>query len=208
MLSLNFIAEHELSHILFGHVDYLRHSYGLELTNELFQKKKLDNIDTQTLEIDADSTALARLVGMLLRALSKDDESQDLYSLIFDVNFALCNLFWLFGADLTTPPSVYAGTHPHPFVRQLGIGALFTTMFDTWKVEHDAGKVGRTVWNGITEAIKAYRSLTGLNGNLEVYREMGRTPNLDKWYTGKLLKHWKDNLREKLVPFTYRPLAD
>lgn len=58
LLAMDFIFEHELSHILFGHVDYINDKYGIKIFSEFSNNdvQIKNNTDFQTLEMDADST--------------------------------------------------------------------------------------------------------------------------------------------------------
>ena len=63
----NVLLEHELSHILNGHLDYLdqlNSNYGIDESNKESSNNELNSI-IQTMEMDADCTALSRLYAWL-----------------------------------------------------------------------------------------------------------------------------------------------
>lgn len=216
VIAMDFIFEHELSHILFGHVDYLEKNHRLTIVKEFISEDKLrKNIDLQTLEMDADSTALARICINVFRTISKeiffeiDSELQFLYndyiSTFSTIYFSLTTLYLVFGDSnyqFTVPGY---SSHPPPTVRHLMIGSTFGSMIDKWNLNVSVDDFYEKIADGAKEAFKCYLEITNKKLNKEAYSKEFYQENP---LFGSLLSHWSNHLRNNLLTYTYKPLAD
>lgn len=68
-IARDFLTSHELGHLLHGHLTFVRETAGLTAISEQWEADadhRVTNLDRQTLEMDADSFAVAQTIGTCL----------------------------------------------------------------------------------------------------------------------------------------------
>ena len=207
-LAIRYYLEHELSHVLFGHVDY-----NLDAQRQVFDSIRLKNFNSQTLEMDADCTALARMIHETIYLVDNPStlpENQrkfytDHYSACSHIYFAVYNCMRIQGDVGYTNLLPGETTHPEPRQRQKMLAGMFEAMAERyptkldWKTLFD-DKISRMM----VESERAYELLTHKKLNPEVFSTkyyVNNTLSID------LLENWTSNIREKVLPYTFKPLA-
>lgn len=213
-LAMHFIFEHELSHILFGHVDYLQHRFGYSQIHESYPESTFEKarFDLQTLEMDADCTALARSCNIITNAINNPKIVHSgirkfytsLYSATNDLFFAIYNTIRLFGDGNFQEIQLGKSTHPNPRVRQLMISRTFRSIYDKWELDYDIEKLEKGLLETFKESENAFEKITGRKSNKEALnpKYLDNHPHHD----GVLL-NWKENIRPDLINFSFKPLA-
>jgi hypothetical protein len=217
LLAMDFIFEHELSHIVFGHVDYLNEKYGINVYSEMNSNDRQikNNLDFQTLEMDADSTALARCCTfahfeILNNNFLKVDSDikfiySDYYSAFATINFAITTVFLIFGDGNYQDIQPGKTIHPPPRMRQLMVASTFYTINEKWNLDLDLDILTKKIGSKTIEANEAYMEITGKKINKEVFEDKyyknNKTPQI-------LVGNWSDKLRKELIKHSYKPLAE
>jgi hypothetical protein len=212
--AMDFVFEHELAHILFGHVDYLSDSLGMDCISE-FQPSEVLNqnrFDLQTLEMNADTMSLTSCTFRALNAV-KDNSMvnsnfrifyKDNYQALSDLVFAIFNTIRVFGDGDYKDTRLGKSTHPDPRIRQVILLSFLEQIMQSQqiiKIEHK--KLHELLIKIMVESEKAYKVITGKEHNTEVYRPVYFANHpLNK----SLPINWKENLRNKLMNYTYVPL--
>jgi hypothetical protein len=214
-IALTFIFEHELSHILFGHVDFLNEKYGLNRLSEIQgdDSPLLRNLDLQTMEMDADCTSIARCCNLAINVVNKPSRIHpdyhkfysNIYSSFSDINFAICNVLLLFGDGNYKDTTIGKNSHPDPRIRQLMATATFESISKQWdELEIDYNRLKDLLLKGVKDANLAYEYLTGNKINKDVFKleYYAHHPLVQA-----VLDNWKYSIREKLEKHTFKPLT-
>jgi hypothetical protein len=128
--AVDFFIFHELSHVTYGHCEYLN-TQGLSLLMEIGRgRKKIDPITSQALEFHADSSAAFETWKHCFESPTSDERigraklEQNNRIVIpeelsmFDWVFTIFVMFWIMGQQ-TDPVSLSTEPHPPPSVRVL-----------------------------------------------------------------------------------------
>jgi len=171
------------------------------------------NLDRQTLEMDADCTALTRCCNLAILIVTEPSRVhpdfqqfyKDIYSAFFDIHFAICNTLMLFGDRDFRNNLPGKGTHPDPRVRQLMISMTFQEIATTRNLTIDLKKLENVLVDGVVDSLGAYQHVTGKKINKEIFMNeyYGNNPLLTA-----VLNNWKERIREQLMPYTYKPLSE
>jgi hypothetical protein len=179
-----FIMEHEFCHLFHGHVDWLCENHHLNALGEVGASSipNLDNLDLQTLEMDADCWAATHTLLTLFRsdpnavfggqrpgALSGTVNPflRSYPQVVFAVQFAIYCLFRLFHnkpVDLSVG-LLHRNDHPPAILRQFIAGATLQS-----RIEDNRDVFGRVspevfrseAGRAVTNAEKAFLSITGI----------------------------------------------
>ncbi|HDL01038.1 MAG TPA: hypothetical protein ENH23_02265 [candidate division Zixibacteria bacterium] len=210
-IAMDFVFEHELAHILFGHVDYLHDCLGIDFTSE-FQSSEVLNqnqFDLQTLEMNADTMGLANCAFRALNAVRDNSIANthfhvfysDNYQALSDLTFAVFNTIRVFGDGDYKDTRLGKSTHPDPRVRQVILLSFLEQIMQSQhilKIEHD--KLHKLLIDMMVESEKAYQLITGKKHNTDVYSpEYFANHPLNS----SLPINWKENMRNKLLNYTY-----
>ncbi|MGE7776581.1 hypothetical protein ACQKLP_17775 [Chitinophaga sp. NPDC101104] len=127
--ALNFLHNHEYAHIILGHVDYSHAERGVFELAESEQNIGMNNLDVQTLELDAD--IMATYMGLKfinfanLSNANLDSNERSFYTDwqngTFNFSFAVYSLFRLFGFKNHSTSELLNFDHPPEGVRQVNI---------------------------------------------------------------------------------------
>ena len=127
LLAMDFLFDHEFSHILFGHLDWLSKKQKLDMYSEFHSSVEgLSLFDLQTLEMDADSTATARSCARIVEIvngygfLPGPDLSfiyKDYYTAFSTLCYSISILLMLFGDEDVKNTQAGKSTHPASRIR-------------------------------------------------------------------------------------------
>lgn len=214
-IAIDYIFFHELSHIQYGHVDYItslsKTKNNLQFDSDNCRSKLL--FDKQTLEYDADAAALGRCLDRMLTYFEKSELLpkplkhcyKSKYKSSADIYFAIGTIFRLKGVGDYTDTTLGKYTHPNNVIRCLLIGKTFEAILKYWKQNLDWKKLNDHLVKAHLEKDLAYSIVTGNQIQSDLYdiKHFGKHP-----MTSAILKNWKESLRKKLLPYSYKKLPD
>ncbi len=128
LIAIDFLSEHELGHLCFGHPEYLNR-LGIEIISELRLKKGSGhpgNLTAQALAYQADHFALSTSLGAAMRSefpsIPNPQTTQGKMCRLLLWQFAIMTTFWMFGLEFDEN-DMDAEEHPFPVVRIAAIQA-------------------------------------------------------------------------------------
>ncbi|MEQ1829798.1 MAG: hypothetical protein ABL921_27800 [Pirellula sp.] len=199
-LAMHFLVCHEIAHIANGHLDFDR----------LNKSDPSYAIESQTIEMDADSSAVACGVLLIRHRLENNPNPpwDKLYASVnqcaFSWAFAISSFFRLDGDLSLSKFDRSASKYSPARVRQANaFGVARTYVNDLWdKSIQDDFLISMS--DAMVQVEIAFSIVGGeplaMNGIQEAH-------SLDAWkYNGTLLA-WKNELRDKLLPFAFGNLA-
>jgi hypothetical protein len=203
--ALWFLFQHELSHIIFGHVDY-----------NIFNKNKLDSLTRKTLELDADCHAMRWLLDETIRLLNNNN-NKDLYPLSIDkyIEYSFLSAYTLmrlsygrsqilvnyeFEQEQSSP------THPSWRLRQYIVIETGLKHIKNNYSEIICPKIfPENVASIILKTEKAYETMTG-NKPIDKIEDLPSIMHFSSPHVKKFLDHWK-LIKPKLEPFSFIKLT-
>lgn len=209
---------HEISHILNGHVAYRCDRLGLPFAPELDLTRGTPEppLTRQTLEMNADMGAAANSAGSVIRAVTDpgrrppppfDRFFQDPAWAMFDYAFGICPFFRMFGDDSLPAMGADKITYPPFRVRQMiSIATAAYYISQRWGNEL-AGTCHQAMVEAMIQAEHAYSILTGEPLAVQGLREAWDGTGW-RQVQEKLLAHWRDELRNELLPFAHIELPE
>lgn len=213
-LVIDFIAEHELSHILNGHVDWIADKLGLNKITEVNLPPETNqiNLDFQTLEMDADCTALTRLCGWSKNMVDRsvplpivEEFYVDYFSILTDIFLSTSALIKIFGDGDYQETKIGKSTHPNPRLRQLYIRYTLISINSFLNMELDSKTLNKKLFNAFKEMENIFNFVRSEATNPEVFRP-------DYYQNNPILNavrnNWKTKMREELRHFTFIKLAE
>lgn len=221
-LAWMFIYEHETTHYLNGHVEFLKDKNNIFYIDEketYFNTSHKDYILWQTLEMDADCIAINRRINSLHSIFEaiEDDKSLlkkypfyfDIYQMIYYQLFAINTAFIIFflqdlyfQASHNEPEQF---THPPPNLRMQYISGVIIPHAKKYFQNLDTEKITQISEKAFEDAISAYHKTT-VNS---AFKEHKNILTLSKFYPehfAKLNARWKE-IRDELQKFSYKKLA-
>ncbi|HTC00736.1 MAG TPA: hypothetical protein VK705_08640, partial [Ferruginibacter sp.] len=209
--ALNFLFDHEYAHIAFGHVDYLATQQNIFTISE---DEILNDIplNSQTLEMDADSFAAHQGLG-LLKSINDTPSQLPEYRREFFCDwknglsnwfFSIYCLFRIFGYKNFEHSKLLKYSHPPTGIRQRLIAGSLYNYFtknlnvgieqEFWEIHHDAIDNVEKAFNEISETILnrnaidfAYTPEAGKHMKLIVDNWNNVRPKLEKYANGYLV---------------------
>jgi hypothetical protein len=205
-LAFYFMFQHEFCHIFHGHVDWLKKHSSLRALGEAgLSASELENMDIQTLEMDADCFAVIDVLRGILGAFSDPSgrnrdvipKSNPLGSprdAIFAVLFAVYSVFRIFGGNdiPDDDKDIFKTRHPPATFRQqfiLGSTLEYIRQNDVIPMP----EFGRIFVDALVEAEQAFAVLAGTSAL------SAPQVNLQSGRVGKLSDQLLQNLK-KLKP--------
>lgn len=214
-LAMDFILEHELSHIFCGHLDYWCNEFDTNALLEIYftDEIKNTNFDRQTFEMDSDCTALTRLCMWANNVVTKDprlfgDYFGQFYTnqihIFSDLFVSISIIFRLFGDGDFRNVELGTSHHPNPRIRQLILFLTFHEINKVYDLNIDSQTLYEQLSNKFVQVDIAFEEVFGQAINIEVF-----SPEYyaDHPMLTELQKNWEKNLRSKLTSFAYFPLA-
>ena len=201
-IAFEFILNHELTHILNGHVSFVDSNPDYN-----------NNLTFQTLEMDADcisiSKILARHVRIYKGIIKGTEEYHEFYtslnSVIYFIYYSICTLFRIFADNAVYKLNTLTNlSHSKPRIRQVMAGATILEYFNNYFVELRDELDLKVLGEVTAEVEKNYMSLTGLKIDIKDYEEAS---SIDaKEQTRQILEHW-ETIRFKLTDYSYVELV-
>lgn len=212
-LAFDFIIAHEFAHIANGHLD-LASTRDLSITSELLSDSDVENmLVNQTLEMDADATAVVLSLGSEWHKLGRDDYYRYPGLVCYFWSFAVLSVFRLFGESRITTGDVTREPYPRPRLR--GVMAQHATR----QLPVPAGREDHPVFvvdepDGIPKMIKAAQTSVE-NAFARISGILVSEAGLDEAWgdagaaqINRLREYWRTTLRDKLGSVAYHPLND
>jgi hypothetical protein len=209
-LALIFLFFHELHHILNGHVGYESAKHGSPFLAELglAPRSPEEAIDRQMLEVDADICAAGSCVDAVGDIAKKPKSTipqlRNWNDLLFAQLFAIFTLFRLFGDEPLARIDFYKRSHP-PFRFRLRL--VWETVRAIAQQRHSATyeQIDSTYKRAAFHAESASSFMTGEPLTEWIrYTEAFASPECREYYN-RLLRRWKEGLRQELMPYAYGP---
>ena len=207
------IIEHELSHIFNGHLGFLSELNKISLIDENRDedKGKVLKFTMQTLEMDADCTALSRLYGWLNNISKTPDNklvSNDAKTLVQSFSDVMMAFYAInkFYFDLTSL-SKEAGesTHSKPRERIMAsFGNLLLTI-KTYNFDVNVEKLISEVLRKIRLVEDVFFESYGVPRNTAFWEDKKYLNHTD--FTLKVLGNW-ENIQPKILKHNYLPIVE
>jgi hypothetical protein len=211
--ALTFVLDHELIHIIHGHVGYLESSLGLNAIeeNEYLGIQSDYALMRQTLEMDSDGIAANQWIQRLRHGYYKDDP--DPYDVLpprtplnhftFRWAYAVSTFFRLLGDDTITAAGLDSRTHPPNRARQhITLATALTYVEAKWEPSW-ADRFARDLMRGVEGVEVAYKAMEHGDWSVEGLDE---SSDIKRAYSMQLVNYWTETLREKLLPFAFGSL--
>lgn len=170
-LVFDFLTSHEIAHIANGHVDYIKSERGIPYLDEVewIADTPEGNLEFQSLELDADSTAarvLVNTVKSLVEGLSQSKLAvaafyQDAAGAMFDVAAAVSIMFRLFQDSRMNGVDLARKRHPPMRWRQMQILNMMANYVDQFWDATLSESVSAAVSKAIADLEEAFELVTG-----------------------------------------------
>lgn len=210
ILVYKFIIYHEVCHILRGHVDFIDKKFNAILS-ENDQEEDSDKVDfLQTLEMDADSFAINRLIGELFEGrVSKSHPGfGELYSSLigytYHLMYGLYTFFRLFGF-YQSDTKHYQLSHPVPSVRMTMILSNIGTIFYHYNPKDKDAAIEEAL-KAIIFADESFCLVSYMESDVKKFYNIFMDSNTKK-HMDKIRDNWKVLFAE-LSKYTYAPLPE
>lgn len=205
-LGLDFILEHEISHIINGHLGFKSNGETLKFQEMIGTKSEVD-LDQLTMEWDADCTAVSRLVSgiLLIPPQFQKGITTPNSGLLGDLAVMVSILFRAFWKEGFQKNDWRKLSHPPFQVRQnycvSTIGATATLL----KPDLGGEALFKELWERVTKFEMQYRMNIG--EDISDMKFLG-----DIFFKHEMLEkmdsHWKSTLRSCLLPYALIPLVN
>lgn len=205
------VIEHELSHILHGHLDYLEEVRELNFVEEVTET--VLNIETkkdcQTLEMDADCAALSRIYGWLNNIGNSNSERVSDYYKNKDETFTdavMCfyMLNKMFFNLSTLTKAAGDSTHLTPRERVIIIVENLFANIDKYKYDVDIEQIKKGVMGKISLVEEVFHDRYGTPYNAELFLDTVKYFEKSEFLLENL-KHW-DDIKPSLEKYNIIPL--
>ncbi|MES2792854.1 MAG: hypothetical protein V4719_24795 [Planctomycetota bacterium] len=210
-LVFDFLSAHEIAHIANGHVDYKAAERGIPYVGEVgwLPDTPEGNLESQAMELDADSTAARVLVQTVKGLVSSRDrmrpEIAALYKepagAMFDVSVAVSVVFRLFQDSRMDGVDVSGVSHPPTRWRQMQI----LNMMGNYVAQGWGGGLVEQVCAALTKAIadveEAFELITGTGQQVQGLHDAWSGAGWD--YAAAISDCWNSTLRQKVAKYAF-----
>jgi hypothetical protein len=215
--ALLFLIGHELTHILHGHIDYLRTKRGEKVTVELEWLGDTDEegrLERQCMEVDADRRSIASRIDSMRVGLKSGMEQivswrpkqEDPGLMIFDWAVSIHILFRLFGDLRFSQVDPAKSAYPSLALRHAICEAAAVQAIDlTWDPLLQSSAVRGLVLARLETELSFARTLGEEFDAADMVRQ--RMANLNREHGDKIAMYWNQTLADRLEPFSYERLA-
>jgi hypothetical protein len=220
--SLDFILAHEISHIVHGHVDYIKSEFNLQLDELNFSRNKIVdyNLFSKVIELDADEGAANTLLGSeLMKVLNKRPRPEKLENLykspgMILLQFSICSsiIFKIFGDQRLSNIGFIKERYPRPRLRNaitllaVGENYIFKQLQEKMKFDLDSFNIPISAKAGFDSVEKDFERITGKKSNEESIKDAWGKIGIDQ--INVLRNEWNTNLRDKLQNYAFIKLSD
>ena len=210
-LAFDFLTVHEIAHLAHGHVDYLRAEHGLPYVSELewLPNTPEGNLESQAMELDADSSA-ARMIVHTARAnvAQRDTLPTDIAGLywdpvqaMFDVAVAVCVIFRLFQDSRLQGVDLLGRSHPPRRWRQMQILNMLGNYVDQNWDNSLVPAVESALSRALGEVEEAFELITGTGQQVHGLHDAWHG---DGWkYTAAVSASWNNTVRPKVAKYSF-----
>ncbi len=209
--ALNFLLDHEYAHISHGHVDYITAQFNANTLWEISQESSMETLFSQTLEMDADCSAVNSGIATILEAYQKSSflpvHLRQYYS-NFDESLvswciAIYTFFRIFSFADDHKKDIKTQTHPNSGLRQSIVMATIATIlnekFNSRILDNFVKNIGR-----ITDTVEeAFSAISHQDYNPIAFYNAFR-PEAQE-HVHYLMKNW-NNVRPLLEPLAMKNL--
>jgi hypothetical protein len=207
---LNYLIYHEIGHILRGHCGYytsLRESYW----SEFGDKSGLKYIDSQTMEMDADSFAVNIVYNKVLNILNSNTPNNpitypytlfynDISTFFFNWIFSIYCFHRLCNFELFNHEEAMKSTHPEPTLRiTLMIDNIFSLMIRSNLP--NISTIGNKLIVAIKEAEEAFVAISNDDNHLDIFI---KNSSLSDQASQEIRRNW-NNVRPLIEKFAVHP---
>lgn len=205
------IIEHELSHILHGHLDYLEEIREMSFVEENQSNELKPEVkkDCQTLEMDADCAALSRIYGWLnnigdsnLESVSKYYKNKnETFTDVIMCFYVLNKIFF----NLSRMTKVAGeSTHLTPRERIIIIVDNLFANIDKYKYDVNLEQIKKGVMGKISLVEEIFHERYGTPYNAELFLDTAKYFAKSEFLIENL-KHW-DDIKPSLTKYNIIPL--
>lgn len=208
-MACDFVIYHELGHILYGHVDYVKKLTSCSsLTEQATPDGKIEILIRQILEADADISSVNQGVASMLGHFKDRDNLPDGYKPFFItfedslVNWSLAVFFVLriLGPQNYEPEEFLNAIHPPARVRQALIMEMTEISVKKKYPEFDTRSVKESVNKALVFCEESYSTVTNTN-----FKGFGLKEAMSRegWAHRRLLADNWPHVRELLQKYNY-----
>jgi hypothetical protein len=187
-----------------GHVDYYANQRNLPFLAELgwTGKSESDKLTRQSVEIIADNQATGVLIDSVPSNLSRGKYPLTLEEAVYQVVFAFCTLFRLFGDSRFTGQESTAAYPPIRIRQSICLHIAIQVIQDKWRVPDDVKTLCCfTVGHAMNDVETYFSILTGEPVTNQGLQEATGQVGID--YSEKLIQHRDKVTRPALRPFRF-----
>lgn len=207
---LKFILYHEICHILRGHLGLIYSKNGSEL-QEAFQDESILNINLrQTLEMDADSFAVNRIINSYLLFYSNiENHSDSIYqtweTFIYNFSFSIYTFFRLFGFHHVEVEKIKKFPHPRPLTRIQMISENIATILVAREIDN-LDYLCEKIVDAQVDAEKELAKVTFFSNETKDFL-LAVSSDESRIYINKIMGNW-NKLYDYLLPYTFGVLPN
>lgn len=207
---LKFILYHEICHILRGHLGLISSKNGSEL-QEAFQDESILNINLrQTLEMDADSFSVNRIINSYLLFYSNiENHSESIYqtweTFIYNFSFSIYTFFRLFGFHHVEVEKIKKFPHPRPLTRIQMISENIETILITREIDN-LDYLCEKIVDAQVDAEKELTKVTFFSNETRDFL-LAVSSDESRIYINKIISNW-NKLYDDLLPYTFGVLPN
>lgn len=213
-ICMQFIFQHEVAHIVNGHLDYIQSKNGiLPALSEAESVPNVGDVVRHTLEMDADSSSVNYFVNHWVDHYKRKREIDRLAFLFEDPFIGMFHLayvfymaFRVFGPTHTDPNVFLINNHPPTRMRQHIIFATISSILLSKYPEIDIKASVEGLNKSVLAAEIDYQNITGIPyGHTQAYHFAVLTKNAME-YIQSLTDTWID-IHPELSAFAFRKLS-
>jgi len=207
-----FLVGHELTHVLHGHIDYLREKRGELFTAELEwvgNRDEEERIERQCLELDADRRSISSRIDSLRVTVNSGragiapwrTNQEDPGLMIFDWAISLNILFRLFGDLRFSQVEPDRSAYPPLALRRSICEASACEAIDFLWAPSLYKLAIRALFVARMETELSFAKMLGEKFVVDQVRQP--IPQIELDHTDKLMKYWNETVCDRLKPFSY-----
>ncbi len=210
-LAFDFLTSHEIAHIANGHIDYRAAERGIPYVSETdwLPNTPEGNLESQAMELDADSTAARVLVTTVNSLFSSRaqmvPEIASLYQepagAVFDLAAAISIMFRLFGDSRMNGVDLSGRTHPPRRWRQVQILNMMGNYVDQFWDSSLVSPIQTAFTKAIADVEDAFELITGTGQKVEGLHDAWHG---EGWkYAATVADCWNNIVRPKVAKYAY-----
>lgn len=210
-LVFDFLTSHEIAHIANGHVDYRKAERGIPYVNEAewLPNTPEGNLESQAMELDADSTAARVLVNTVKALVASRSQMmpeiaafyQEPEGAMFDVAVAVSIMFRLFQDSRMNGVDLSGKSHPPTRWRQMQVLNMMGNYVDQFWDSSLVQPVSAAFTKAIADVEEAFELITGGCQQVQGLHDAWHGEGWD--YAKIVTDCWNNTLRPKVAKYAY-----